>query len=56
MQNEKSIMKLQPMTDGRYFVEGSLSVYAFNEDNTGKYLDEYLYLSSDAFRHKKQSK
>jgi len=53
MQEKQQILLLKPMADGRYFVEGSLTVYAFNEDKSGIYLDEYMYLSSSPFRHKK---
>jgi len=52
-QSEQPIMVLQPMKDGRFFVDGSLTVYDFNSDETGQYLNEYYYLSSTPFRHLK---
>ncbi len=53
LQDNNSIMTLLPMADGRFFTEGSLSVYEFAEDKSGQYMKEYMYLSSSPFRHDK---
>jgi len=53
LQDNDSIMTLLPMADGRFFTEGSLSIYEFIEDKSGQYMNETMYLSTATFRHDK---